>query len=81
MCIRDRFIAALVGVFVTNLFGLSAAGLVQGTQETARLEAIQTDYIGKVTDLNVPDFILSFLPTNPFAELTGAHPTLSLIHI
>jgi L-cystine uptake protein TcyP (sodium:dicarboxylate symporter family) len=23
----------------------------------------------------VPDFILSFLPTNPFAELTGAHPT------
>ncbi|ATZ63089.1 MULTISPECIES: L-cystine transporter [Acinetobacter] len=69
------FIAALVGVFVTNLFGLSAAGLVQGTQETARLEAIQTDYIGKVTDLNVPDFILSFLPTNPFAELTGAHPT------
>lgn len=69
------FIAALVGVFVTNLFGLSAAGLVQGTQETARLEAIQTDYIGKVTDLSVPDFLLSFIPTNPFAELTGAHPT------
>ncbi|RKG38546.1 L-cystine transporter [Acinetobacter rongchengensis] len=69
------FIAALVGVFVTNLFGLSAAGLVQGTQETARLEAIQTDYIGKVTDLSVPDFLLSFIPTNPFTELTGAHPT------
>ncbi|WP_010116936.1 L-cystine transporter [Acinetobacter sp. P8-3-8] len=69
------FIAALVGVFVTNLFGLSAAGLVQGTQETARLEAIQSDYIGKVTDLSVPDFLLSFIPTNPFAELTGAHPT------
>ena len=69
------FIAALVGVFVTNLFGLSAAGLVQGTQEAARLEAIQSDYIGKVTDLSVPDFLLSFIPTNPFAELTGAHPT------
>ena len=69
------FIAALVGVFVTNLFGLSAAGLVQGTQETARLEAIQTDYIGKVTDLSVPNFLLSFIPTNPFAELTGAHST------
>jgi L-cystine uptake protein TcyP (sodium:dicarboxylate symporter family) len=30
-------IAALVGVFVTKLFGLTAEGLVQGTQETARL--------------------------------------------
>lgn len=68
-------IAALVGVFVTNLFGLSAAGLVQGTQETARLDAIHTDYIGKVTDLSVPDLFLSFLPSNPFMELTGAHPT------
>ncbi len=27
-------IAAFVGVVVTNLFGLTAAGLVQGTQET-----------------------------------------------
>ena len=49
------FISALVGVFVTNLFGLSAEGLVQGMQETARLEAIQSDYLGKVTDLSVPD--------------------------
>lgn len=69
------FIAALVGVFVTNLFGLNAAGLVQGTQETERLAKLNTDYVGKVTDLNVPDFILSFIPTNPFAELTGANPT------
>ncbi len=68
-------IAALVGVFVTNLFGLSAAGLVQGTQETERLAKLNSDYVGKVTDLNVPDFILSFVPTNPFAELTGVNPT------
>ncbi|WP_445116137.1 L-cystine transporter [Acinetobacter sp. WZC-1] len=69
------FIAALVGVFVTQLFGLTAAGLVQGTQETARLDAINSDYMGKVTDLSVPDFFLSFIPSNPFAELTGASPT------
>ena len=68
-------IAALVGVGVTQLFGLSAAGLVQGTQESARLDKINADYIGKVTDLSVPDIFLSFIPTNPFAELTGAHPT------
>ncbi|AUX84699.1 L-cystine transporter [Acinetobacter sp. ACNIH2] len=68
-------IAAFVGVMVTNAFGLTAAGLVQGAQETERLNAIQTDYVGQVTDLQVPDLFLSFIPTNPFAELTGAHPT------
>ena len=47
-------IAALVGVLVTNLFGLTAEGLVQGTAETARLTAIQTNYVGKVADLTVP---------------------------
>jgi L-cystine uptake protein TcyP (sodium:dicarboxylate symporter family) len=68
-------IAAFVGVVVTNAFGLTAVGLVQGAQETERLNAIQTDYVGQVTDLQVPDLFLSFIPTNPFAELTGAHPT------
>ncbi|MGB8927998.1 MAG: L-cystine transporter, partial [Pantoea agglomerans] len=68
-------ISALVGVFVTGLFGLSAEGLVQGVQETARLSAIQSNYVGKVADLTVPQLVLSFIPKNPFADLTGASPT------
>ena len=68
-------ISALVGVFVTGLFGLSAEGLVQGVQETARLSAIQSNYVGKVSDLSVPQLLLSFIPKNPFADLTGANPT------
>ena len=68
-------IAALVGVLVTNLFGLTAEGLVQGTAETARLTAIQTNFVGKVADLTVPQMVLSFVPKNPFADLTGASPT------
>ena len=68
-------IASLVGIFVTGLFGLTAEGLVQGTQETARLTAIQSNYVGKVADLSVPQLILSFIPKNPFADLTGASPT------
>jgi len=68
-------ISALVGVFVTGLFGLSAEGLVQGVQETARLSAIQSNYVGKVADLTVPQLVLSFIPKNPFADLTGANPT------
>jgi len=68
-------IAALVGVLVTNLFGLTAEGLVQGTAETARLNAIQSNYAGKVADLSVPQLLLSFVPKNPFADLTGANST------
>lgn len=68
-------IAALVGVLVTNMFGLSAAGLVQGSAESARLAAIQSSYIAKVSDLTLPQLILSFVPKNPFADLTGANPT------
>lgn len=68
-------ISALVGVFVTHLFGLTAQGLVQGAKETARLTAIQDNYVGKVADLSVPQLVQSFIPKNPFAELTGAKPT------
>ena len=68
-------ISALVGVMMTNLFGLTAEGLVQGSAETARLTAIQTNYVGKVADLSVPQLLLSFVPKNPFADLTGANPT------
>ncbi|MBG5881834.1 MULTISPECIES: L-cystine transporter [Providencia] len=68
-------IAALVGILIANLFGLTAEGLVQGQSETARLAAIETNYIGKVSDLTVPQLILSFIPKNPFADLTGASPT------
>ncbi|KLU14560.1 MULTISPECIES: L-cystine transporter [Xenorhabdus] len=68
-------ISALIGIVIANLFGLSAAGLIQGTQETARLLAIESNFIGKVADMSVPQIILSFIPKNPFADLTGAHPT------
>lgn len=68
-------ISALVGVLVTNLFGLTAEGLVQGAQESARLSAIQSNYVGKLADLTVPQMVLSFIPKNPFADLTGASPT------
>lgn len=68
-------IAALIGVLITLLFGLSASGLVQGAKETALLSAIESNYAGKVSELNVPQLILSFIPKKPFAELTGANPT------
>jgi len=68
-------ISAIVGVAMVGLFGLSAEGLVQGQAETARLALIESNYIGRVSDLTLPQTLLSFLPRNPFAELTGANPT------
>ncbi|MBO9535727.1 L-cystine transporter [Herbaspirillum sp.] len=68
-------VSALVGVLVTNLFGLTAEGLIQGARETARLSAIESSYAGKVADLNMPQLVLSFIPKNPFADLSGASPT------
>ncbi len=68
-------IAALIGIALTNLFGLSAEGLVAGTQETARLQVIQSDYAGKVADLNIPQLLLSFIPSNPVGDLARARPT------
>lgn len=68
-------IAALIGTLLTSLFGLTASGLIQGEAETARFNAIQTNYVGKVADLSVPQLLLSFIPKNPFVDLTGANPT------
>ncbi|WP_416427388.1 L-cystine transporter [Pseudomonas sp. App30] len=68
-------VAALIGVGLTNLFGLTAEGLVAGTQELARMQAIQSDYVGKVNDLNIPQLLLSFVPQNPVADLARAKPT------
>ncbi|PQQ25815.1 L-cystine transporter [Photorhabdus hindustanensis] len=68
-------IAALIGIIIINLFGLTAEGLIQGPQETNRLSAIENNYASKVSDLSVPQLILSFIPKNPFADLTGANPT------
>lgn len=68
-------IAALIGTLLTSLFGLTASGLIQGEAETARFNTIQTNYVGKVADLSVPQLLLSFIPKNPFVDLTGANPT------
>ncbi|WP_412057525.1 L-cystine transporter [Bartonella sp. DGB2] len=69
------FIAAFLGVIAVMLFGLRADGLVLGAAETARLGALESHYLPSLAQLTVPQFILSFIPQNPFASLTGSQPT------
>ncbi|AXQ97046.1 L-cystine transporter [Pseudoalteromonas piscicida] len=67
-------IAALIGIFITQTFGLSAQGLVEGARETARI-AVLEERATTVADLTIPQMLLSFVPTNPFADLTGERST------
>ncbi len=67
-------IAAVIGIAVAQLFGLNAEGLVAGAQELAREEQLQAR-MGQVATLNLPSMLTSFIPRNPFAELTGASAT------
>src|SRR5699024_9296698 len=65
----------IIGIGVTLLFGLTASGLTSGAQESARLATLQHHHLQTLSQLTVPQMILSFIPTNPFLELTGAKST------
>ncbi|EJF87499.1 hypothetical protein ME1_01101 [Bartonella vinsonii subsp. arupensis OK-94-513] len=65
-------LSALVGIFVVNFFGLTANGLVH---EGKNVSAFLDDRIAQLGDMNVPKMILSLIPKNPFAELSGAKRT------
>jgi uncharacterized protein len=67
-------IAALVGIVVTYGFGLNIDGLVAGTREAAQLTTIQSR-AATVADLTVPQMLLSFIPQNPFADLSNLRST------
>lgn len=73
-------IAAFVGIFIIHFFDLTAAGLVQGKEETAQLKTIQNHYMNQVSELSIPQLILSFIPKNPFSDLAHSTPT-SIISI
>ncbi|WP_301286527.1 L-cystine transporter, partial [Halomonas sp. 707D4] len=67
-------ISAIIGIGMTQLFGLSAEGLVQGARELERGQDI-IERSAQVADLTVPQLLLSFIPSNPFQDLAGARPT------
>ncbi|CCN72642.1 L-cystine transporter [Vibrio nigripulchritudo] len=67
-------ISAVIGIAVTQAFGLTAEGLTEGARETARI-AVLENRIDRVSDLSIPQMLVSFIPTNPFKDLTGARST------
>lgn len=67
-------IAALVGIGVANMFGLSADGLTQGARELARVDVL-AERQGVVSELSLPAILVSFIPENIFADLAGSRKT------
>lgn len=70
-------IAAIIGIAATLGFGLDGVQLEAGEAENARISQLE-ERVTTVENLTIPDQILSFIPTNPFADLTGARSTSTI---
>ncbi|HDX9587750.1 TPA: L-cystine transporter [Bacillus pseudomycoides] len=70
-------IAAAVGIAASAGFDLQAAGLQQGSAETARLKLVQEKFTS-IEQTPIPQKLLELLPVNPFLDLTGARPTSTI---
>jgi L-cystine uptake protein TcyP (sodium:dicarboxylate symporter family) len=72
--ILTTMIAALVGIAMANLFGLTAEGLTEGVRELARADTLLARQ-ESMSDLGLADMLVRFIPSNVFYDLTGARPT------
>jgi L-cystine uptake protein TcyP (sodium:dicarboxylate symporter family) len=65
-------IAAALGILMAKLFGLtsSAAEVARGVQLQGSLETAKA--------LSLPKLLVSFVPTNPFLDMTGARKTSTI---
>lgn len=70
-------IAASVSIVTSLSFNLTAIVISSGEAEQARGAALE-ERVGEVQDLTIPQQVLSFIPSNPFADMTGARSTSTL---
>lgn len=71
-------VAAIVGWGATVLTGLTHAGFLDGAAPDASELTSLASQQGEVSDLTLPQEILSFIPTNPFADLAGMRSTSTI---
>jgi len=70
-------IAACLGILMAKLFSLTAVGLTASAADIARGVYLQ----GKVEAaqaISLPSMLLSFIPANPFLDMTGARKTSTI---
>jgi uncharacterized protein len=70
-------VAAGVGIGMAKLFGLTAVGLTASAAEVAQGAALQQSQASAAA-ITLPSVILSFIPSNPFLDMTGARKTSTI---
>jgi len=77
MLMLTTVIAASIGIAMAKLYGLSAASLTSSAAEVARGQVIQGK-LGAAQAITLPSMLLSFIPANPFLDMTGARSTSTI---
>ncbi len=70
-------IAALIGIVMVMVFGLDGASFTEGATETARIAEL-AERSTQVQDLSIPQQIVSFIPSNVFADFAGTRSTSTI---
>ncbi|HEV7814909.1 MAG TPA: cation:dicarboxylase symporter family transporter [Janthinobacterium sp.] len=71
-------VAAGLGILMAKVFGLSAVGLTTSAVEVARGQYLQGAPLASAKAISLPAMLLSFIPSNPFLDLTGARKTSTI---
>ena len=74
LLITTTAIASIIGIAVTNVFGLRAEGLVRGARELEKGASMEAR-LPELPAINIPSLLQSFVPTNIFADLAGTRST------
>ena len=75
--IATTIVAAGIGIAMARLFDLSAVGLTANAAEAARGAYLQGK-LGDAQAISLPSMLISFIPANPFLDLTGARKTSTI---
>jgi L-cystine uptake protein TcyP (sodium:dicarboxylate symporter family) len=77
MLMLTTAVAACIGILMAKLFGLTAAGLTSSAAEVARGHYLEGK-LSAAQQISLPSMILSFIPANPFLDMTGARQTSTI---
>lgn len=72
--------SSVVAIGITDLFSLTADGMIMGNDESARLSTIEGRQ-GRVDNLSLPVMLVSFIPRNVFSSLAGGAGPMSIISV
>lgn len=70
-------IAAAIGILMAKAFSLSAVGLTASAADIARGTYLE-GRVDSLQAISLPNMLLSFIPANPFLDLTGARKTSTI---